>query len=44
MILYFGCRFSNLDELYKNEIDKLIKENVIKSLYSAFSGNLEEVK
>ena len=37
MVLYFGCRQSKMDELYREEIDQLIKENVITSLYSAYS-------
>ena len=37
MILYFGCRCKGLDELYKNEIDELVKDNVITSYRVAYS-------
>jgi sulfite reductase alpha subunit-like flavoprotein len=37
MILYFGCRRKGLDELYRNEIDQLIKDNVITSYRVAYS-------
>ena len=37
MYLYFGCRQSKVDELYSNELDQLVKEKVITTLYLAFS-------
>jgi sulfite reductase alpha subunit-like flavoprotein len=37
MILYFGCRDPKHDDLYRNEINELLKEKVITSLYSAYS-------
>ena len=44
--LYFGCRQANLDELYKNEIDELIKDKVISCYYAAYSRekNIKKVK
>ena len=35
--LYFGCRGSNLDELYNNEINQMINDNVITTYYPAYS-------
>ena len=37
VVLYFGCRQPGLDELYKNEIDEMIKDNVITSYHAAYS-------
>lgn len=37
MILYFGCRQPDVDELYKDEIDQLINENVLTAYYPAYS-------
>lgn len=37
MVLYFGCREADLDELYRNEIDELLKEDVIQSYHPAYS-------
>lgn len=37
MVLYFGCRQKSVDELYRNEIDQMVNENVITRLYSAYS-------
>jgi len=37
MVLLFGCRQPDLDELYRNEIDDLLKEDVIQSYYPAYS-------
>lgn len=37
MILYFGCRQRVIDELYKDEIEQLIKERVITAFYPAYS-------
>jgi len=44
MSLYFGCRQSNIDELYKNEIDYLIKQSVITSCHTAFSREPNQKK
>lgn len=37
LILYFGCRHKNIDELYKSEIESLIKEGVISKYIPAYS-------
>lgn len=37
IVIYFGCRHSDQDELYRSEIDQMISKNVIKSYYPAFS-------
>lgn len=37
LVLYFGCRQSKVDELYKNEIDELLRERVLTSYYGAYS-------
>ena len=37
MVLYFGCRQSKIDELYREEIEQMVKENVITSYYTAYS-------
>ena len=37
LVLYFGCRQPNLDELYKNEIEQMISEKVVTSYYPAYS-------
>jgi sulfite reductase alpha subunit-like flavoprotein len=37
MVLYFGCRDPNLDDLYRNEINEMLKEKVITTLHSAYS-------
>jgi nitric-oxide synthase len=37
MVLYFGCRQRDTDELYRKEIDALVKEGVLTKLYSAYS-------
>ena len=46
MVLYFGCRQSKIDELYREEIEQMVKENVITSFYTAFSreANSKKVK
>ena len=46
MVLYFGCRQPDVDELYKEEIDQLIKENVLTAYYPAYSRipNTKKVK
>ena len=45
MILYFGCRYSKLDELYKDEIEQLISEEIITSAHIVFSreANIKKV-
>lgn len=37
MHLYFGCRSSLHDDLYKQELDLLIKDKVIASVRKAYS-------
>jgi nitric-oxide synthase len=37
MIVYFGCRQKSMDELYRSEIDQMIRDNVITSYYPAYS-------
>ena len=44
MILYFGCRRSNYDDLYKNEINQMLKENVLTNFYCAYSRNIPKKK
>ncbi len=41
VILYFGCRNSNEDELYENEIRQMIEENVINKYYPAYSRGFQ---
>jgi len=45
MVLYFGCRQCRIDELYRSEIDKMIRKNIITSYYGAYSRepNLKKV-
>jgi sulfite reductase alpha subunit-like flavoprotein len=44
MYLYFGCRQSKLDDLYSNELDQLVKEKVIATMYLAFSREQNKKK
>ena len=44
LTLYFGCRRSNMDELYKKEIEQMIKDNVITSRYTALSREPNQKK
>ena len=44
MILYFGCRFSKLDELYKDEIEQLVNEGIISSSHIATSRDIKKRK
>lgn len=44
MILYFGCRQSNIDDLYRNEIEQLISENIISKVYFAYSREPNQKK
>jgi sulfite reductase alpha subunit-like flavoprotein len=37
LILYYGCRHSEKDYLYKEEISELTKKNILSSVYVAFS-------
>ena len=37
VVIYFGCRQFGLDELYRNEIDELVRDNVVTSYYAAYS-------
>lgn len=37
LVIYFGCRQSGIDDLYKNEIDDLVKEKIISDYYVAYS-------
>lgn len=37
IILYFGCRHRGVDELYRGEIDALLKDGVISKYYPAYS-------
>lgn len=41
-ILYFGCKKSNLDFLYKDELESFQKEGVLDKLYLAFSREHKE--
>ena len=45
MVLYFGCRQCRIDELYRSEIDNMIRKNIITSYYGAYSRepNLKKV-
>jgi sulfite reductase alpha subunit-like flavoprotein len=44
MFLYFGCRYSKLDELYSDEIEQLVNDDVITSSHSAFSREVGRKK
>ncbi len=44
MVLYFGCRNSKHDQLYKNELEPLIKGGLISSYNVAFSREPEKEK
>ncbi|KAF7456279.1 putative pyruvate:ferredoxin oxidoreductase/NADPH-cytochrome P450 [Cryptosporidium felis] len=37
VILYFGCRFYDMDYLYRQELEEFVREGVISSLNIAFS-------
>lgn len=37
MILFFGCRYKGVHELYRSEIDELVKQGVISKYYPAYS-------
>jgi nitric-oxide synthase len=43
MVLYFGCR-SNIDELYRSEVDVLVNESVIRAYHVAYSRFFEMKK
>ena len=44
MWLYFGCRQLNVDDLYKSEIEEMLAENVISTLYIAQSREPNKTK
>jgi sulfite reductase alpha subunit-like flavoprotein len=44
MFLYFGCRYSKLDELYSDEIEQLVTNGIITSYYRAFSREIDRKK
>ncbi|CAF0772283.1 unnamed protein product [Brachionus calyciflorus] len=44
MILYFGCRQKNVDDIYRTEIEQLVKENVISEFYPAYSREPNQKK
>ena len=37
MYMYFGCRRSTMDYIYKDEMDNAVKDGVLKAVYTAFS-------
>lgn len=37
VIIYFGCRQCRIDELYRNEIDQLLRKKIITNYYGAYS-------
>lgn len=41
-ILYFGCRHENGDFIFKEEIQKQIKNGVLQKFYPAFSRDQNE--
>lgn len=44
MVLFFGCRDSKNDYLYKQELSNLILNKVIKSVHTAFSRDKNHPK
>lgn len=44
MVLYFGCRQKNIDDLYKTEIEQMVREKVISAYYPAYSRELGQKK
>ena len=46
MVLYFGCRQSSQDELYKEEILQMVNEGVITAYHPAYSRdpNIKKVR
>lgn len=45
VVIYFGCRQCRIDELYRNEIDCLLRKKILTSYYGAYSRepNLKKV-
>jgi sulfite reductase alpha subunit-like flavoprotein len=37
MVIYFGCRQCRIDELYRSEIDNLLRKKIVTSYYGAYS-------
>lgn len=37
MYLYFGCRKSAVDYIYKEELDSCLQDDVLTKVYTAFS-------
>ena len=37
MFLYYGCRQKKVDEIYREEIDELVEQNVISSYLVAYT-------
>ena len=44
MVLYFGCRRHDHDELYRNEIDQFVKDKAIDHYYAAYSREPNQEK
>ena len=44
MILYFGCCFSNHDELYSDEIEELLSKSILTTAHVAFSREANRKK
>lgn len=42
--LYFGCRKSNIDNIYKQELEQAKQEGVIKEVYTALSRESDQPK
>lgn len=42
--LYFGCRYSDRDFLYKSELQNYLKENILTKLFTSFSKEDSEIK
>ena len=42
--LYFGCRKSNIDNIYKQELEQAKQEGVIKEVYTALSREPDQPK
>ena len=44
MDLYFGCRKPNQDDLFREELDDLLKNNILTSINRAYSREDEKKK